>query len=169
MRISRLLLLVLVALAVNGCSVVKYNFTGAGAINGKTFQVNLFQNTSQLVQPGIDRTFTNKLQDLILNQTNLSLTSSGGELVYEGEITDYRISPMAANANDRASQNRMTIAVLVRFSNKNEEKDDLEKRYSFYQDYEGTDLPTGAQLTSLIDAIFDRITQDIFNDTLAKW
>jgi hypothetical protein len=60
----------------NGCGV--YNFTGTGKIDAKTFQVNFFQNNADLVEPGIDRTFTLQLQDLIINQTNLNLVKNGG-------------------------------------------------------------------------------------------
>jgi hypothetical protein len=157
----------LMLLTVNGCGV--YNFTGAAPIDAKTFQVNFFQNNAELIEPGIDRKFTLALQDLIQNQTNLSLTNSGGELVYEGEITDYRISPMTATADQRAAQNRLTISIMVRFRNTKKEEDDLEKRYSFYYDYAGDAQPVGAVLTTALDEIFLRITQDIFNDTLAKW
>jgi hypothetical protein len=44
---------------------------------------------------------------------------SGGDLVYEGEIVDYRISPMTATADQQASQNRLKIRVNVRFTNRN--------------------------------------------------
>ena len=151
----------------NSCSV--YNFTGAAPIDAKTFQVNYFQNSAELIEPGIERTFTQSLQNLILNQTNLSLTNSGGELIYEGEITDYRISPMAATADQRAGQNRLTISVLLRYTNTKKEDDNLEKRYSFFFDYPGTEQLVGTQLDNAIQTIYDRITQDIFNDTLAKW
>ena len=151
----------------SGCSV--YNFTGAKPIDADTFQVNYFQNTSELVEPGIERTFTQRLQNLIQNQTNLNLVSSGGDLVYEGEIVDFRISPMTATADQRASQNRITISVLVRFTNKRKEEDDFEKRFSFFYDYSGEALLVGSRLNEALDVIFERITQDIFNDSLAKW
>ena len=160
-------LIALIVLVFNSCSV--YNFTGTGKIDAKTFQVNYFQNTAELIEPGIERTFTLRLQDLIQNQTNLSLTNSGGDLVYEGEITDYRITPMTATADQRAAQNRLTIRVNVRFTNKKKEADDFEKSFSFFYDFPGTNLPTGAQLSTALDEIFERITQDIFNESLAKW
>ncbi len=156
-----------VALITNSCSV--YNFTGTGKIDAKTFQVNYFLNNAELVQPGIERTFTNRLQDLIQNQTNLSLTNSGGDLVYEGEIVDFRVSPMTATADQRAAQNRLTIRINVRFTNKNKEEDNFEKPFSFFVDYSGTDQLIGQQLDEALDTIFDRITQDIFNESLAKW
>lgn len=146
-----------------------YNFTGTGKIDAETFQVNYFQNTSELIEPGIDRTFTIALQDLIQNQTNLSLTNSGGDLLYEGEITDYRITPMTATADQRAAQNRLTITVMVRFTNKKKETDNFEKRFSFYYDFPAQSQLIGATLTTALDEIFTRITQDIFNESLAKW
>lgn len=161
------MLLCVIAFAVNSCSI--YNFTGTGKIDAKTFQVNYFQNSSELIQPGIERTFTTRLQDLIQNQTNLSLTNAGADLVYEGEITDFRITPMAATADQRAAQNRLTIRVQVRFTNKNKEEDDFDKSFSFFYDYSGPELLVGSQLTTALDEIFERITQDVFNESLAKW
>ena len=151
----------------NSCGI--YNFTGTGKIDANTFQVNTFQNVSELIEPGIDREFTLKLQDLIQNQTNLNLTSTDGDLMYEGEIVDYRISPMTATADLTAAQNRLNITVNLRFSNKKKPEEDFEKRFSFYYDYAGEQQLVGAQLRTALDEIFERITQDMFNATLAKW
>ena len=147
---------------------VKYNFTGTGKINAKTFQVNYFQNNAEIVEVGIERTFTQKLQNTIQNQTNLDLVSSGGDLLYEGEIVEYRITPMAANANQQSSQNRMTITINVRYSSKNSEDDNFEKRFSFFHDYDANLLPS-AVLNEALEIIYERITLDIFNESLAKW
>lgn len=167
MRYFKFAIVFILALTLNGCGV--YNFTGTGQIDAKTFQVNYFQNNAEIIEPGIELTFTRRLQDLIQNQTNLTLTNSGGDLVYEGEITQYRISPMTATADQRAAQNRLSITVNVRFTNKNKEDDDFEKPFSFFYDFPGNDLPTGATLNTALDEIFERITQDIFNESLAKW
>ena len=156
-----------ILLVFSSCSV--YNFTGTGKIDAKTFQVNYFQNNSELIEPGLDRTFTLTLQDLIQNQTNLNLVKTGGDLVYEGEITNYTISPMTATADQQASQNRLTVRVNVRFTNKNKETDNFEKTFDFFYDYPAAQQLTGATLSSAIKVIFERITQDIFNESLAKW
>ncbi|MDQ6472520.1 LptE family protein [Flavobacterium sp. LHD-80] len=172
MKNLKYILILVIATTFSGCNV--YNFTGTGTIDAKTFQVNFFQNNADLIEPGIDRQFTLALQDLIMNQTNLNLVSNSGDLVYEGEIVDYRISPMTATAADAsgnlgAAQNRLTIRVNVRFSNRKKETDDFEKQFEFYNDFAGTDLPTGTVLNNAIQTIFERITQDIFNESLAKW
>jgi hypothetical protein len=154
-------------LLVESCSV--YNFTGSSKIDAKTFQVNFFQNNAELIEPGIDRTFTLQLQDLIQNQTNLNLVKTNGELTYEGEITDYRISPMTATADQQAAQNRLKIKINVRYSNKNKETDNFEKTFEFFYDYPAEQQLTGVNLSNALKEIFDRITQDIFNESLAKW
>ena len=156
-----------ISLLVNSCGV--YNFTGAKPVDAKTFQVNYFQNNAPLVEPGIERTFTLELQDIIQSQTNLNLVSQGGELLYEGEIVDYRITPMTATADQRAAQNRLTITIMVRFSNRNKEEDNFEKRFSFFYDFDANQQLVGSQLTTALDVIFERITQDVFNESLAKW
>jgi hypothetical protein len=167
MKKTHYIIAILILLTFSSCSV--YNFTGTGKIDAKTFQVNYFQNNASLIEPGIERTFTQKMQNLIQNQTNLNLTSTNGDLVYEGEITDYRISPMTATADQRASQNRLSITVNVRFTNKNKEADNFEKKFSFYNDYDGADQLVGSKLNENLEFIFERITQDIFNESLAKW
>lgn len=167
MKNIKYILLLLVAVTINGCG--PYNFTGTGKIDAKTFQVNYFQNVAPLIEPGIDRTFTLKLQEIIQNQTNLNLVSTGGDLIYEGEITGYNITPMTATADQRAAQNRLTINIKVRFSNKNKEDDDFDKQFSFYYDYSGQNQLVGSQLSTALEEIFTRITQDVFNESLAKW
>ena len=75
-----------------------YSFTGASIPPGtNTFQVNYFENLAgnrpgSTVEPGLDRDFTLALQDLLLNQTNLSLVNNNGDLVYEGEIKSLKHS-----------------------------------------------------------------------------
>ena len=160
-------LILFFSILLNSCSV--YNFTGAGKIDATSFQVNNFLNNATLVEPGIERTFTVALQDLIQNQTVLTLTNTNADLVYEGEITEYRISPMTATADQTAAQNRLYISIRVRFTNKNKPEDDFEQSFSHFYDYPANEQLMGARLNGAIDEIYERITQDVFNASLAKW
>jgi len=162
----------LLVLTSQSCGI--YSFTGASIPPGvTTFQVNFFENLAgnrpgSTVEPGLDNDFTNALQDLIMNQTNLNLVSEDGQLIYEGEITEYSVTPMSATSQNTAAQNRLKMTVAFRFFNIKKEEDDYKKNYSFFYDF-----PAELQVYDVIDSahkeIFDRITQDIFNDTLAKW
>ncbi len=168
---SILILSFLIGSLFTGCGV--YNFTGGDVGTAKTFTVNYFQNYASqspgsTFDPGLDREFTLALQDFILNQTSLDLVSSNGDLLYEGEIVEYRVSPMSATAAQNAAQNRLSISINVRFFNKTKEGAEFEKRFSFFYDY-----PATSQLASVRDeahqVIFERINQDIFNESLADW
>ena len=104
-----------------GCGI--YSFTGASIPPGvTTFQVNFFENLAgnrpgSTVEPGLDNDFTNALQDIIINQTTLNLVSEDGQLVYEGEIIKYSVTPMSATAEITAAQNRLQMTVDFRFFN----------------------------------------------------
>ena len=169
MRKAILLCLSLVML---GCKF--YSFTGASIPeNAETVQVNLFTNDAansigSTFEPGLDRDFTNAMQEVLLNQTNLELTGVNGDLIYEGEITEYRVTPTTATAQQTAAQNRLTISINVRYINSNNEEDNFEKRFSHFYDFaDTTQLQTVK--ANAHEEIFERITQDIFNESLAKW
>ena len=167
MKKSLIIFCSILLLSLQSCGI--YSFTGADTGDAQTFQVNFFQNNADLVEPGIDRTFTLSLQDLIQNQTNLSLTNNNGDLIFEGEITEYYIAPMTATAENTAAQNRLTISVNVRFFNTLEPEKDFERRFSFYYDYPATKQLVGGDLESAVDEIYTRITQDVFNAALTDW
>ena len=117
--------------AITGCGI--YSFTGADIDYSKTksFQVNYFQNNAAIVEPGMAREFTQQLQDLLLNQTSLDLVNSGGDLTYEGEITEYYIAPITATSQNTAAQNRLTISINVRFLIKTVKKKALNNAFHF--------------------------------------
>ncbi|MCK5677934.1 MAG: LptE family protein [Flavobacteriaceae bacterium] len=146
-----------------------YSFTGGSTGDAKTIQIDFFPNNARLVEPSLSQKFTLELQDLFLRQTNLKLTNSGGDLHFEGEITQYRIIPIAATAEQTAAQSRLTVAVRVRFYNRLIEEDNFEQTFSFYSDYDANLQLTGSVLEEAYNEIFERITQDIFNASVAKW
>ena len=169
MRILKYLLVTVLTLTIYSCK-VSYSFSGISlSQETKTFQVNYFQNNAILIEPGLDRDFTNALIDLLQNQTNLTLVKSNGDLVYEGEITQYRISPTTATSSNTAAQNRLTIGVKVHFMDKHDEEAEFDQTFSFYYDYAGSSQLIGGVKDAAVAEIFERITQDIFNASLAKW
>jgi len=168
-KIKIIFALILVSITFYSCGT--YSFTGADIdySTTKTFQVNYFKNDAPIVEPGIGRDFTLKLQDLLLNQTNLDLVNSNGDLIFEGEIIEYYIAPITATSEITAAQNRLTIIINVRFYNTKEELKDFDQRFRFYYDYPGSSQLVGSQKDEAINVIFERITQDIFNTSLANW
>ena len=163
-----LLFILVLALTLKSCGI--YSFTGTNIQSDvKTIQIDYFPNNAVLVEPSLSQNFTTDLQDLFLTQTNLNLVKSGGDLQFEGEITGYKINPMTATAEQTAGQNRLTITVNVRFFNNKLEDDNFEKSFSHYYDYPADAILSGSLLDDAFKEILERITQDIFNASVAKW
>ncbi len=173
MRVLKYLGIIFISVILLGCGA--YSFTGISLPpETNTFQVNYFENFAgsnpgSTIEPGLERDFKIALEELILNQTSLDLVKSNGDLTFEGEITEFRVSPMTSTANNTAAQNRLTIGVMVRYFNKLDEETDFEQRFSFYYDYPGSSLLVGSQKDTAIAEIFERITQDVVNKALANW
>ncbi|MCF6214136.1 MAG: LPS assembly lipoprotein LptE [Flavobacteriaceae bacterium] len=165
--LNAIIIVVLILATTQSCGV--YSFTGGSTGDAKTIQIDYFPNNAQLVEPRLSNEFTLALQDLFLRQTNLNLIKSNGDLQFEGEITQYRIEPMTATAQQTAAQNRLTISVRVRFFNKLKEADNFEQTFSFYYDFDANAQLTGSVVDEAFKVIFERITQDIFNASIAKW
>lgn len=135
----------------------------------KTVQIDYFVNNALLVEPTLSQQMTIALQDLFTSQTNLTAVDSGGDIHFEGEITGYRINPMTATSAQTAAQNRLTVSVNVRYFNKYEEDNEFERTFSFYYDFDANSQLTGSILEDAFTEILERITQDIFNASVAKW
>ena len=169
---KRFLLTIIISLLIISCGI--YSFTGSSIpIGVETFQVDYFENTAggrpgSTIEPGLDRDFTIALQDLIVNQTSLNLVNQGGDIIYSGEIVDFSVTPMAATAEIKAAQNRLTMAVMVNYENVLNEEDNIKESFSFYYDFPGN-LQVYDIKDAALEEIFERIIQDIFNETLAKW
>lgn len=169
-KIKTIFLALLLGAFAQSCGI--YSFSGVSiGPDVETYQVNFFQNEAAIVEPGIDRTFTLNLQDLIQDQTSLVLTNNNGDLIYEGEIVEYYIAPQSSTSDNTAAQNRLTVAINVRFFNNKvpDGSEDFERRFSFFSDVPATTQLIGPALDTSLEEIYERITQDIFNASLAKW
>ncbi|MBO6027257.1 MAG: LptE family protein [Bacteroidales bacterium] len=157
----------LVAVLCAGCGV--YSFSGASIpAEAKTVSVQYFPNQAQLINPTLSNDFTTALRDAIMNQTSLDMIDSGGDLAFEGEIVDYRTTPVAITSGQTAALNRLTIVVNVRFVNMFDETKNFETRFSHYEDYP-SDQELNSVQESLTGTIIDALVEDVFNKALVNW
>jgi len=149
---------------------VNYSFTGASiAPEVKTIRISNFPNNATLVHPTLAQDFTDALRNKFQSQTSLNIVTKGGDLVIEGEITDYNTRPTAIQADDIAAQNRLTITVKVTFTNNNDDSQSFTNQsFSRYQDY-----PSNLDFASVQDTyvllIVDYLIEDIFNKAVVNW
>lgn len=161
---------------VSGCR-VEYSFTGTTIDYNvtQTFSVDNFFNDSGGGPANMGQLFTEELKDFFQRNTQLELIRSNGDLQFSGAITRYVITPQATvssqnpNTPDRAGQMRLTIAVQVDYVNQGNEDENLNRTFSFYQDYDPRVTSLLQVETDLIETIFDNIIQEIFNSSVANW
>lgn len=153
--------------ALCGCGI--YSFTGASIpAEAKTVSVQYFPNHAQLVNPTLSSEFTDALRNALMNQTSLDMVESNGDLAFEGEIVDYKTTPVAITATQTAALNRLTITVNVRFINTIDETKNFEQRFSHYEDYPSEQDLNSVQET-LTPTIIDALVEDVFNKALVNW
>lgn len=148
---------------------INYSFSGASVSpDVKTVSIQTFRNNATLAPPTLSQSITESVKDIFTSQTNLGIVSSGGDLNFEGEITNYITSPVAIQSNDQAALNRLTITVSVKFTNAKDEKQNFETTFSRYADYSSSQSLPAVQ-ESLIEEINKQLTQDIFNKAMINW
>jgi hypothetical protein len=134
----------------------------------KTINIKYFTKTAPLGPPSLSQTFTERLKDKFLTQTNLSIINDKADLTLEGSITAYSITPQAIQANETAAKNRLSISVSVKFTNIKDEKQNFETSFTRFADYEST-LNIGSLEEGLITEINEQLVDDIFNRAFINW
>ena len=163
----KLILTILLSINISSCGI--YSFTGASVpIEAKTISVNYFNNKAATVQPNLSQVFTEKLKDILLEQTNLNLTENEGDLSFSGFISKYQIKPMAIKANETAGKNRLTIAVKVTYNNSFDSENNFEKTFSRYRDYDSAQNISNIEKI-LIEEITNELVEDVFNNAFVNW
>jgi len=163
----KLILTILLSISLTSCGI--YSFTGASIPSeAKTISVNYFNNKSASVQPSLSQVFTERLKDMFLEQTNLSLIENEGDLNFSGYISKYQIKPMAIKANETAGKNRLTIAIKVTYNNNLDAENNFEHTFSRYRDYDSTQNISDIENT-LIEEITNELAEDVFNKAFVNW
>jgi len=164
--LGQLILLVIVT-SLSSCGV--YSFTGASIPpEAKTVSVQFFPNRALLIEPTLSPIFTNILRDQFTGQTNLEMVERNGDLAIEGEIIEYKITPVAIQADQTAAQNRLTIIIVARFTNKYEPDKDYDTKFTQFFDYEST-TDFNSIKGPLIDELSTALAQDIFDKAVINW
>ena len=165
--IKHLLILLSVTLLLVSCGI--YSFTGASIPpEAKTVSVQYFSNKAATVQATLSQVFTERLKDMFVEQTNLTLSENDGDLAFSGYISKYQIKPMAIKADETAGQNRLTIAVKITYRNSFDAKSSFEQTFSRYRDYESSQNISDIE-GALIEEITNELVEDVFNKAFVNW
>ena len=153
-----------------------YSFTGSSlSPETKTIEIRDFPNNAPLMNASLSQEFSIAIQNRFLQRTTLKGTKDKPDILIEGEITDYSITPTtistAVNApggNIQAAQNKLTIAVKVHYENKVEPNKSFDRTFSDEAVF-SSDLDINSIETSQVKVVNERIINKIFNDIVANW
>ena len=163
------LFLSLISLSILVVSCGVYSFTGASIpADAETVSVAYFTTKATNTPATLNQTLTEGLRDLFINQTNLNLTEGEADLSFNGQITKYQLKPMAIKANETAGQNRLTIAIKVKYNNSFDEQQNFESTFSRYSDFNSTKNLADVE-DILIEEITKELLEDVYNKAFVNW
>ena len=149
---------------------ISYKFNGASIDYSKIKSIAIadFPNNSALVNPTLSSDFSEGLRDIFQRQTRLQVTRRDGDLELEGEIIDYNLTPMAIASDSYSAQTKLTMVVKLIFTNNVDPDESFERSYTAYQIFDSSQLLTDVQ-DELCSQMIKEITENIYNDTVARW
>lgn len=148
---------------------VSYSFTGANLSPAvRTYSVYYFPNRARLINPTLSQTFTEGLKEKLQRQTSLNELQEKGDLEFEGQITGYDLRPMSIQKDDLAAQTRLTISVKVKYTNNISPEENFERNFSAFDDFDSS-IDVSLIEDELSADIVQKLTDDIFNATIANW
>lgn len=136
----------------------------------KTFSVLTLENNAPNTPLSYATVISEEIKDGVQNNTRLLLnsTSDSAEVIIEGVITNYVISPIALLEGDNASQNRLSISVKFNIFITKPEEDQMTMTSTRFVDYDSnTDL--GTVEGDLLEEVNKQIVQDVINKLLSNW
>lgn len=131
--------MLLATIWLSSCS-IKYGFNGASIdySKTKTIQIVDFPIRSGYVWGPMGPMFNNKLKDEFANHTRLRQVKRNGDLIIQGEITQYSQRNKAVSSEGYSAQTELSMTVNVKFTNTKNHKEDFEKQFTATQTYETT-------------------------------
>jgi hypothetical protein len=145
-----------------------YSFTGA-SIQGKTINIRALENRAQNVVPTLTATLTDKIRSRILSQTGLAPQNNDNtDYDLSGSISMYQVTVSGVQNTQEASQNRLTISLIVNFKNRLDEKASFTQTFTRFADFPATQTLQSAE-GRLIDDLGNQLADDIFNKAFVNW
>ena len=152
------------------CS-ISYKFNGATIdyTRIKTVTIEDFPNQAPLVYPPLSQMFSERLREQFRRNTRLEPVENNGDLILEGAIVGYELTPIAMQEDALSAMTRFTITVRVSYTNMVEEKKSFSARtFTASQEFDSNNLFSDIQ-EGLANELIDDLVKQIFNATVEDW
>ncbi len=146
-----------------------YSFKGASLdANLKTIEISNIRMETAGGPANLSLDLNEKLKEYFQRNTTLKLVNQNPDLLIEGIIVGYELTPQAPTTDDKAGLNRLTLKISFNVVNRLDDTKNFEQEFSFYQDFPQNQTLTQVEKT-LIPKLTDQIILDLFNKIAGDW
>ena len=160
-----LALIALVAVTAMRCGV--YSPYGAQTSGASTFSVQDFEPAHPLVSTNTAQALSEALRDRVQRQSTLRLVEEG-ELTFSARVVGWEVRPVNVQGDETAGANRVTVSIVLNYTNTLDESLSTERTFSRYVDLP-SDQDVFTQEEVIVEELGDLLSQDMFNATLGNW
>jgi outer membrane lipopolysaccharide assembly protein LptE/RlpB len=165
-------LFIFVAIGLSACWPSSFSFKDTGGMpeEWKTFTLKTLELEAATCPLNFAALLSEKMKDGIQNNTPLLLNTSfgKGEVNMEGKITQYTVMPLAVQGNNSASQNRLTMTVVMTINITKPKEEQWSMTSTRFADFNsGTNLSEVE--TKLFEDISEQMVQDLITKLLSNW
>ena len=146
-----------------------YSFKGASLSQDlKTIQINNIRMETAGGPTNLGLTINEKVKEYFQRNTTLKIINQNPDLLLEGTIVGYEMTPQAPTSDDKAGLNRLTLKIQFSLVNRLDDTKNFDQEFSFYQDFPQNQTLTQVE-KSLIPKLVDQIILDLFNKIAGDW
>ena len=159
-----LIAIALLATTAIGCGV--YSPYGAQTSGASTFSVRILSRPIRCLnvhRPALSEA----LRDRVQRQSTLRLVEEG-ELNFSARVVGLEVRPINVQGDETAGANRITVSIVLNYTNGLDESLSTERTFSRYVDLP-SDQDVFTQEDVLVEELGDLLSQDMFNATLGNW
>lgn len=168
----KFILSLLVFLSLSSCWPTSVSFMDKGSMpeEWKNFSIKTLESNAPNAPLSYAALLSEDLKDGIQNNTKLKLntTPNSGEVIIEGMVTNYSVSPIAIQSGDEAAKNRLTISTSYTIYIKAPKEEEMKLTSTRFADYDSNSDLSSVE-SSLIAEINKQIVQDVINKLLSNW
>jgi hypothetical protein len=161
--------LLVLAVALSGCSY--YSFSGATIPSHlSTIAIPPAQDNSVSPVGTLGQTLTDLLADNFVGRTKLSLTTneSNADATLEARIVGYQNEPRGVSGEERATVNRVTIRIQVRYYDQVEDREMLSETVTGFGEYDPVEAGLDGERQAAQTAL-ERAADNIFTNATSNW
>ena len=100
-------------------------------------------------------------------QSTLRLVEEG-ELNFSARVVGWEVRPINVQGDETAGANRITVSIVLNYTNGLDESLSTERTFSRYVDLP-SDQDVFTQEEVIVEELGDLLSQDMFNATLGNW